>query len=51
MGQTDIQFKDDLRKELIIYEKWLKLLDNKNTEEVKQELQAQIDRIKASLQD
>lgn len=48
---TDIQYKDQLRKDLILYEKWMKLLTNGETDELKEELQAQIDRIKASLQD
>ncbi len=48
---TDIQYKDQLRKELIILERWLELLTKNDTDELKKELQAQIDRIEASLQD
>lgn len=48
---TDIQYKDSLRKDLIIYKKWLELLKSGETEELTKELQAQIDRIEASLQD
>lgn len=50
MEESDIRFKDDLRKERIIYKRWLKLLNNGNMEELKQEIQEQIDRITASLQ-
>ncbi len=46
---TDIQYKDSLRKDLIIYKDWLKLLKSGETEKLTKELQAQIDRIEASL--
>ena len=51
MEQSDVQFKDGLRRDRIIYERWLKLLNNGNIEDLKEEIQIQIDRIKRSLQD
>lgn len=50
-GLTDIQFKNDLRKELIMYREYLELLESGNTEKLKQKFQAEIERIEASLQD
>lgn len=50
-GLTDIQFKNDLRKELIMYREYLELLENGNIEKLKQKFQAEIERIEASLQD
>jgi hypothetical protein len=35
---TDIQFKDDLRKELIMYENYLDLLKNGEIEKLKKSL-------------
>lgn len=48
---TDIQFKDNLRKELIMYREYLELLENGDTEKLKQKFNAEIERINASLQD
>lgn len=50
-GQTDIQFKDDLRKDLRLFQRLLRLAENDTKDELIEELQAQIDRITASLQD
>lgn len=50
-GQTDIQFKDELRKELIMYKEYLRLLENNDTEILKEKFEENIDRINASLQD
>lgn len=48
---TDIQFKDDLRKELIMYKEYLELLEEGNTDKLKKKFQDNITRIEASLQD
>lgn len=48
---TDIQFKDELRKELIEKEERLELLENKEYEKLKKKYLKDIERIKASLQD
>ena len=47
---TDIQFKDDLRKELIMYKEYLELLEEGNTDKLKKKFQDNITRIEASLQ-
>lgn len=51
MEQTDIQFKDDLRKELIMLERFKKLAESDRKEELLEELDKEIKRINASLQD
>lgn len=51
MGQTDIQFKDDLRKELIMLENFKKLAETNRVDELIEEIEKQIKRINASLQD
>lgn len=51
MGQTDIQFKNDLRKELLVYKQMLKLIDTDNIDELRQLIQDNIERINAALQD
>ena len=48
---TDIQFKDDLRKELIMYQEYLELLDNSDQEKLRKKFTDNIKRIEASLQD
>lgn len=48
---TDIQYKDQLRKDLINYELIVELLKNGDTEKAVELLNKQIDRIKSSLQD
>lgn len=48
---TDIQFKDDLRKELMMYEDYLELLESGNTEKLKKKFNDNIKRINESLQD
>ncbi len=48
---TDIQFKDDLRKELLMYKEYLKLLQSERKEELEQKFRDNIERIEASLQD
>ncbi|MDD3339370.1 MAG: hypothetical protein PHS82_10995 [Lachnospiraceae bacterium] len=48
---TDIQFKDDLRKELMMYQEYLELLDNDEKEKLKKKFAENIKRIEASLQD
>lgn len=51
MGQTDIQFKDELRKQQLMYERYKKLLLDGKTEELQEEFEKEIQRINASLQD
>ncbi len=51
MGQTDIQFKDNLRKELIMLERFKDLADADKKEELIKEINKEINRINASLQD
>lgn len=48
---TDLQFKDNLRKELIMYKEYLELLEEGNTDKLKKKFQDNIIRIEASLQD
>lgn len=48
---TDIQYKDQLRKDLINYELIVELLKNGNTEKAVELLTKHIERIKSSLQD
>lgn len=51
MEQTDIQFKDDLRKELIMLERFKELAECDKKDELLKELEKEIKRINASLQD
>lgn len=51
MGQTDIQFKDELRKDLIKYEEFLELINEGDIDRLKRKITAEIERINASLQD
>ena len=51
MGQTDIQFKDNLRKDLITFKHLKELLDSDKKEELAKALDQEIERINASLQD
>ncbi|MCM1328302.1 MAG: hypothetical protein NC253_02580 [Ruminococcus sp.] len=51
MEQSELQFKDSLRKELIMYKEYLRLLENGDSELLKQKFEENIDRINASLQD
>jgi len=48
---TDIQFKDELRKELIMYREYLDLLDKDEKEKLRKKFEDNITRIKASLED
>ncbi len=48
---TDIQFKDDLRKELMMYQDYLELLENGETEKLRKKFEDNIKRINESLQD
>lgn len=48
---TDIQFKDDLRKELMMYRDYLDLLESGDTEKLKKKFEDNIKRINESLQD
>lgn len=48
---TDLQFKDNLRKELIMYKEYLELLEEGNTDKLKKKFQDNITRIEASLQE
>ncbi len=51
MEQTDIQFKDNLRKDLITFERLKELLESDNKEALAKAIQQEIERINASLQD
>lgn len=51
MEQTDVQFKDDLRKDLIMLERFQELAEADKKEELLKELNKEIKRINASLQD
>lgn len=48
---TDIQFKDDLRKEEIRIEDELELLRNKEYEKLEKKLERDLKRVRESLQD
>ena len=48
---TDIQFKDDLRKEEIRIENELELLENKEYDKLKKKLVRDLKRVRESLQD
>ena len=48
---TDIQFKDDLRKEEIWIENELELLENKEYDKLKKKLERDLKRVRESLQD
>ena len=48
---TDIQFKDDLRKEEIRIENELELLENKEDDKLKKKLERDLKRVRESLQD
>lgn len=47
---TDLQFKDNLRKERLMYQEYLELLTSGDTEKLKKKFQDNITRIEASLQ-
>ena len=48
---TDIQFKDDLRKEEIRIENELELLENKEYDKLKKKLERDLKRVREGLQD
>lgn len=48
---TDVQFKDELRKEEIRIENDLELLENKEYEKLRKKLERDLKRIRESLQD
>lgn len=48
---TDIQFKDNLRKEEIRIENELELLENKEYDKLKKKLERDLKRVRESLQD
>ncbi len=48
---TDIQYKDELRKELLIYKDYLQLLKDGEIEKLQKKFEDNLDRINASLQD
>lgn len=51
MEQTDIQFKDNLRKDLITFKHLKELLEADKKDELQKALDQEIERINASLQD
>ncbi len=48
---TDIQFKDELRKELMMYQEYLQLLDEDEKGKLRKKFTENIKRIEAGLQD
>lgn len=48
---TDVQFKDELRKELIMYKDYLSLIENNKIDKLKKKFYDNIERIEANLQD
>lgn len=48
---TDLQYKDELRKELDILERRLELLKSQRYDELQKEFETDINRINKSLQD
>jgi hypothetical protein len=48
---TDIQYKDELRKERIMYQEYLELLENGEKEKLRKKFTENIKRIEASLRD
>ena len=48
---TDIQFKDELRKEEIRIENEIEMLDNKEYDKLKKKLERDLKRVRDSLQD
>ena len=48
---TDIQFKDELRKEEIRIENEIEMLDNKEYDKLKRKLERDLKRVRDSLQD
>ena len=48
---TDIQFKDELRKEEIRIESELELLENQEYDKLKKKLEQDLKRVRESLQD
>jgi len=48
---TDIQYKNELRKELMMYQDYLELLKKDQIKELEEKFLKNIDRIQASLQD
>lgn len=48
---TDIRFKNDLRKERIMYREYLELLENGDVEKLKQKFKAEMERIEETLRD
>lgn len=48
---TDIQFKDELRKEEIRIEEELELIKNKEYEKLQKKLERELKRVRDSLQD
>lgn len=48
---TDIQYKDELRKERIMYQEYLELLENGEMEKLCKKFTENIKRIEASLRD
>lgn len=51
MGQSDIQFKNDLRKDLITLEHFLELLESDKKDELRKAIEKEIKRINETLQD
>lgn len=48
---TDLQYKDELRKEEIRIESELEMLSNKNYEQLEKKLKRDLERVRKTLQD
>ncbi|MDE7478353.1 MAG: hypothetical protein K2M91_10460 [Lachnospiraceae bacterium] len=48
---SDLQYKDELRKEMIKIEDQIELLENKEYEKLKKKLERELKRVRESLQD
>ncbi len=48
---TDLQYKDELRKQLVILERWLSYLKENRLDDLQKEIETDIKRINMTLQD
>ncbi len=48
---TDLQYKDELRKQLIILERWLSYIKENKLDNLQKEIETDINRINKTLQD
>ncbi len=48
---TDLQYKDELRKQLVILERWLSYIKENRLDELRKKIETDIKRINMTLQD